>query len=75
VTPWYRRLKKIFDDAKKLGVAPKMDYHHFYYSLSGATALIFSVAPESELVADINPMDDNVISAHADALADLFFPE
>lgn len=74
VAPWYRRLEKMFKEASSLGVAPKMDYHHFYYSLTGAAALIFSVAPESELVADINPMDDDVISAHADALADLFFP-
>ncbi len=75
VTPWYRRLEKMFNEASALGVAPKMDYHHFYYSLSGAAALIFSVAPESQLVAGINPMDDDVISAHADTLADLFFPE
>lgn len=75
VAPWYRRLEKMFDEASGLGVAPKMDYHHFYYSLTGAAALIFSVAPESELVADINPMNDDVISAHADALADLFFPQ
>lgn len=75
VAPWYRRLEKMFNEATALGVAPKMDYHHFYYSLTGAAALIFSVAPESELVADINPMDDDVITAHADALADIFFPE
>jgi hypothetical protein len=65
----------MFNEASKLGVAPKMDYHHFYYGLTGAAALIFSMAPESELVADINPMDDEVISAHADALAEQFFPE
>ncbi len=75
VAPWYRRLEKMFNEASNLGVAPKMDYHHFYYSLTGAAALIFSVAPESELVADINPMDEEVINAHADALAELFFPE
>ena len=75
VTPWYRRLERMFNEASKLGVAPKMDYHHFYYGLTGAAALIFSMAPECELVAEINPMDDEVISAHADALAELFFPE
>lgn len=75
VAPWYRRLEKLFDEASSLGVAPKMSYHHFYYSLTGAAALIFSVAPESELVADINPMDEDSITAHADALAELFFPE
>jgi len=74
VAPWYRRLEKIFTEASNLGVAPKMDYHHFYYILTGAASLIFSMAPESVLVADIDPMDDKFLSAHADALAELLFP-
>jgi AcrR family transcriptional regulator len=75
VAPWYGRLEKIFNEASNLGVAPKMDYHHFYYILTGAASLIFSMAPESVLVANIDPMDEKFLTAHADALAELFFPE
>ena len=33
VRPWYRQVCCVFNRAKDLGAAPKMDAHHFYYCL------------------------------------------
>ena len=52
-----------------------MGYLHFYYILTGAAALIFSMAPEAERLAGVDPRTDPIVNAHADALADLLFPE
>ncbi len=41
VRPWYEQARRIFNQAAKLGVAPKMDAHHFYYALTGAVTQIF----------------------------------
>ena len=72
--PWYRRAEVLFDEARALGIAPRMDYAHFYYILTGAAALMFSMAPEARRLAGIDPADDAVIDAHAEALAQLLFP-
>ncbi len=75
VSPWYNQLKRLYSEAQSLGAAPQMDYHHFYYILTGAATLIFCMAPESKLVAGIDPLDEAVVTEHADALAQLLFPE
>jgi len=72
--PWYERVRELFTEAEQLGVAPAMDYHHFYYILTGAGAMFFSMAPEAKRLSGKNPCDDSMVSAHADALADLLFP-
>lgn len=74
VRPWYERVRVLFDEAGRLGAAPDMPYHHFYYVFVGASSLMFSMAPEAERLAGIDPKDEAVISAHADALAELLFP-
>lgn len=75
VRPWYERVRALFEEAQRLGAAPDMPYHHFFYVFVGAGALLFSMAPEAERLAGIDPTDDEVIGAHADALANLLFPE
>jgi AcrR family transcriptional regulator len=75
VRPWYERVRQLFEDARTQGLGPAMDYLHFYYILTGAAALIFSMAPEAQRLAGIDPRTEAVVSAHADALADLLFPE
>ncbi|MEM7019483.1 MAG: TetR/AcrR family transcriptional regulator [Pseudomonadota bacterium] len=72
--PWYEQVRKLYEEAQKLGMAPAMDYPHFYYILVGSAALIFTMAPEAEQLAGIDINDESVVSAHADALADLLFP-
>jgi TetR/AcrR family transcriptional regulator len=74
VRPWYRRVEALFNDARALGIAPGIGYPHFYYIVTGAAALLFSMAPEARRLADLDPTSDAVIDAHANALADLVFP-
>jgi AcrR family transcriptional regulator len=74
VRRWYERVRQVFDQATALGVAPVMAYQHFYYILTGAAALIFSMAPEAKRLTGIDTYDESVVSAHADALAELLFP-
>lgn len=74
VRPWYERVRQVYDEAQSLGTAPVMAFPHFYYILTGGAALIFSMAPEARRLAGIDPADDAVISAHADALANLLVP-
>lgn len=74
VQPWYERVRGLFEEARRLGAAPNMPFHHFYYIFTGASTLLFSMAPEAERLAGIDPRDEAVIATHADALADLLFP-
>lgn len=74
VRPWYDRVRGLFEEARSLGAAPDMPYHHFYYVFIGASSLLFSMAPEAERLAGIDPSDESVITTHADALAELLFP-
>ena len=74
VRPWYERVRALYAEARRLGAAPDMAYPHFYYILTGGAALLFSMAPEARRLADIDPQDDTVVTAHADALANLLFP-
>ena len=72
VRPWYAQVCSVFNRATQLGIAPKMDAHHFYYALTGAATLMFSNAPEATALSGTNPLDPATVDAHADAVADLF---
>jgi AcrR family transcriptional regulator len=74
IAAWYQQVRTLFNEAADAGLAPQMPYHHFYYALTGAASLIFCMAPESKLIANIDPIEDRVVRQHADALADLFYP-
>ena len=74
VRPWYQHVCRVFNRAKDLGAAPKMDAHHFYYILTGAATLMFSNASEAEALSGQNPLDPQKVEAHADAVANLFTP-
>jgi AcrR family transcriptional regulator len=74
VGPWYRRAELLFKEARALGMAPDMAFPHFYYILTGAAALPFSMAPEARRLARIDTTREAFIDAHADALANLLFP-
>ena len=74
VRPWYQQVCRVFNQAKDLGAAPKMDAHHFYYILTGAATLMFSNASEAEALSGQNPLDPQKVEAHADAVANLFTP-
>lgn len=72
VRPWYAQVCGVFNRATQLGIAPKMDAHHFYYALTGAATLMFSNAAEATALSGTNPLDPATVDAHADAVADLF---
>ena len=74
VRPWYRQVCRVFNRAADLGNGPKMDAHHFYYILTGAATLMFSNAAEAEALSGRNPLDPQMVEAHADAVANLFTP-
>ena len=72
--PFYERARRLFEDAQEAGVAPPMEFAHFFYVLTGGASLIFSMAPEVRRIAGIDPTDEEVVSAHADALANVLSP-
>ena len=74
VRPWYQRVQGVYEEARALDLAPSMEFPHFFYILIGAASLIFSQAPEVRRVAGLNPQEESVVAAHADALAELLFP-
>ena len=74
VRPWYERIHILFERARRIGATPDIAYPHFYYLLTSSAAMMFSMAPEARRLAGIDTSDDAVISAHADAIADLLFP-
>ena len=70
VRPWYEQVCRVFKRAAELGVAPKMDAHHFYYVLTGAATLIFSNAAEATALSGENPLEPKAVDAYADAVTD-----
>lgn len=75
VRPWFDRVAKLLDDARALGCAPQMDHHNFFYILTGAAATIFANAAEARLLTGRDTLSDAEVSAHADVVANLLFPE
>jgi AcrR family transcriptional regulator len=74
VAPWYRRVQALLESARGLGAAPAMEPLHFYYILTGGSALIFAMAPEARQLAGVDTLDRAVVDAHADAMVNLLFP-
>ena len=70
VRPWYEQVCRVFKRAAELGVAPKMDAHHFYYMLTGGATLIFSNAAEAAALSGENPLEPKAVDAYADAVTD-----
>ncbi len=75
VQPWFDRVAGLLDEARALGCAPQMDHHNFFYILTGAAATIFANAAEARLLTGRDTLSEAEVSAHADFLADLLFPE
>jgi len=75
VRPWFDTIGSLLNEAQELGYLPQMSHHTFYYILTGGAAIMFSNAAEARLLSSRDPLDEAEISAHADALAQLLFPE
>ena len=55
------------------GAVPPIPATHLYYILTGAGPTMFVLAPECRRLSSLDPSDDDVIEAHADAVCRLLF--
>jgi TetR/AcrR family transcriptional regulator len=73
VRPIYQRTVEIFDSLAREGAVPDIPVAHLYYILTGAGPTMFVLAPECRRLTSLDPSDDEVIEAHADAVCRLLF--
>jgi TetR/AcrR family transcriptional regulator len=72
-------LRPRFDQVKRAGVAGALGMNeslmpHAFYSLAGASSLLFAVAPECRRLTGLDPETDAAVEAHAEFVARLLVP-
>lgn len=73
VRPIYERTVEMFEHLAARGAVPAIPGPHLYYLLTGAGPTMFVLAPECRRLSGLDPDDDAVIEAHADAVCLLLF--
>jgi AcrR family transcriptional regulator len=73
VRPIYERTVAMFEHLAQAGAMPDIPAAHLYYILTGAGPTMFVLAPECRRLTTLEPQDDDVIEAHADAVCRLLF--
>jgi TetR/AcrR family transcriptional regulator len=73
VRPIYDRTIEMFESLARRGAVPPIPATHLYYILTGAGPTMFVLAPECRRLSSLDPSDDAVIEAHADAVISLLF--
>jgi TetR/AcrR family transcriptional regulator len=73
VRPIYERTIDMFESLAHAGAMPNIPAAHLYYILTGAGPTMFVLAPECRRLSSLDPSDDDVIEAHADAVCRLLF--
>lgn len=73
VRPIYQRTVRMFESLREAGAVPDIPAANLYYILTGAGPTMFVLAPECRRLASIDPTDEAVIEAHADAVCLLLF--
>jgi AcrR family transcriptional regulator len=73
VRPIYERTTALFEALARTGAVPPIAPAHLYYILTGAGPTMFVLAPECRRLSSLDPTDDRVIEAHADAVCLLLF--
>lgn len=73
VRPIYDRTIELFESLRKGGAVPDIAPAHLYYILTGAGPTMFVLAPECRRLTGLDPDDDAVVEAHADAVCRLLF--
>lgn len=73
VRPIYERTIVLFESLARQGAVPDVPAVHLYYILTGAGPTMFVLAPECRRLSSLDPSDDSVIEAHADAVCLLLF--
>jgi len=73
VRPIYERTTEIFESLKREGAVPDVPAPYLYYILTGAGPTMFVLAPECRRLSSLDPTQEDVIEAHADAVCRLIF--
>jgi AcrR family transcriptional regulator len=73
VRPIYERTTALFAALAERGAVPPIPPTHLYYILTGAGPTMFVLGPECRRLSSLDPTDDAVIEAHADAVCLLLF--
>jgi AcrR family transcriptional regulator len=73
VRPTYERTVAMFESLRRAGAVPDIPAAHLYYILTGAGPTMFVLGPECRRLAGLDPTDDAVVDAHADAVCLLLF--
>ena len=73
VRPIYERTIELFEALARKGAVPPIPATHLYYILTGAGPTMFVLAPECRRLSSLDPSDDAVIEAHANAVCLLLF--
>jgi TetR/AcrR family transcriptional regulator len=72
VRPLYERTTAILRKAQERGMLPShIAPLHFFYILAGSVGILFHQAEECRRLTGVDPADDAVIEAHADAVVHL----
>ena len=75
VGPLYEFFSGVVSDAQAAGVIPEAPSVHLFYALIGATSLIFTHAPECKRLTGRDPLEEKMVEAHAETVANLFLRE
>jgi TetR/AcrR family transcriptional regulator len=73
VRPIYERTVELFVSLARQAAVPNIPAVHLYYILTGAGPTMFVLAPECRRLSSLDPSDEDVIDAHADAVCQLLF--
>jgi AcrR family transcriptional regulator len=73
VRPIYERTIALFESLTRAGVMPDIPAAHLYYIVTGAGPTMFVLAPECRRLTSLDPLSDDVVDAHADAVCRLLF--
>jgi TetR/AcrR family transcriptional regulator len=73
IAPLYEMTTERFSRLVDAGVMPPVAPAHLYYLLTGAGPTMFVLGPECRRLTGLDPTDDDVIAAHADAVCTLLF--
>jgi TetR/AcrR family transcriptional regulator len=73
VRPLYEQTTGMFARLTETGHLPDIPAHHLYYIVTGAGPTMFVLAPECRRLAGVDPQDERVVEAHADAVIALIF--
>ena len=73
IRPLYEATVAMFEQLVVAERVPPIAPAHLYYILTGAGPTMFVLAPECRRLTGLDPEDDSVIEAHADAVCLLLF--